>query len=378
MNTIPVKIRRLATEIRSDDMVELRIEEVALPMLAAGELLVRVEAAPLNPSDMGSMLMAGDVSQAQRIDTAAGLPAVRMPVPERARALAASRIGAVFVSGNEGAGTVVAAGDAAGEKLIGQRVAAFGGGMYCDYKVLARESVVALPSGASARDGAAIWVNPITALAMVEVMRSEGADALVHTAAASSLGQILQRICVKDGIPLINIVRRPEQVELLRGLGAAHVLDSTDAGFFAGMVEAFAETNATLAFDAVGGGTLAGTMLTAMEAAQNRRSKPASHYGSTILKQVYVYGRLDLSPTAVPPTVGMAWGLKGFLLPHFLAAAGKDVERRLIARVLDELTTTFAIHYSEELALEAMLDPAMLMRANAKSTNEKFLLRPVG
>lgn len=376
MSTIPNTVRRLATEVRSDDMVELRIEDVGLPRLGAGELLVRVEAAPLHPSDMGSMLMAGDVSQAERIETAVGLPAVRMPIPERARAMAASRIGTAFISGNEGAGTVVAAGDAAGEELIGQRVAAFGGGMYCDYKVLAREGVVALPSGASARDGAAVWVNPLTALAMVEVMQSEGADALVHTAAASSLGQILQRVCAKDGIALVNIVRRPEQVEMLRGLGAAHVLNSTDADFFAGMVETFAETNATLAFDAVGGGTLAGTLLTGMEAAQNSRSPSASHYGSAVLKQVYVYGRLDLSPTAVPPTVGMAWGLKGFLLPHFLAAAGKDVERRLIARVLDELTTTFAIHYTEEVTLGALLDPAMLLRANAKSTNEKFLLRP--
>ncbi len=371
MTSIPTSARRLVSETTSEGMLELRVEKVPIPALQPGELLVRVEAAPLHPSDLGMMIMAGDISRAARV----GL-ALRMPLPEAARAMMAARVGIAVPVGNEGAGVVVAAGDADGEAMIGQPVAAFAGAMYADHRVLPSDAVIPLPEGTSARDGAAVSVNPLTALAMVEVMQRNGATALVHTAAASSLGQILQRICAKDGIPLVNIVRRPEQAAILEALGAKHILNSQGDDFMAKMIDAFAEVGATIAFDAVGGGPLAGMILSAMESAQKRSAPTSSPYGSAIPKRAYIYGRLDSTPTSVPPTVGMAWAVNGFLLPHFLEETGEDVRRRMEARVMAELTTTFAIAYTQEIGLDALLDPAVLARATAKTTNEKFLIRP--
>lgn len=367
--------RRLVSEIVDGDTLELRMEDVALPDLAPNQVLLRVEAAPLHPSDLGMMLMAGDLSRAKQVRTG-DLAAVRMPVHKFARPIVASRAGIVLELGNEGAGTIIAAGGKDGEALIGRRVAAFGGSMYGDHKILAATDVTPLPAGISTRDGAAFFVNPMTALAMTEVMRRDGAQALVHTAAASALGRMLKRICAEDGIPLVNIVRRPEQEAELRAEGAAFVFNSNDGSFLGSLTEACATVDATVAFDAVGGGGLAGTILTAMETAQNRKAPGSSPYGSATRKHVYVYGRLDLSPTLVPPTVGMAWGLSGFLVSHFLAGAGRDVRHRMAERVLAGLTSTFATDYKAEISLAALLDPEMLRRANAKATGAKYLLRP--
>ncbi len=372
MSVLPTTIRQLVSEARTDGTLELRIEQTPLPRLEPGQVLVRIEAAPLHPSDLGMMLPAADLARAERIDN----ETLRIPMFEAARPMLAARVGKPLTIGNEGAGTVIAAGDAEGEALIGHKVAAFAGGMYADYRVLPRTAVTPLPEGASARDGAAISVNPLTALAMVEVMRRDGATALVHTAAASSLGQILQRICAKDGIPLINIVRRPEQEEILRKLGAKYVLNSQSETFATQLREVLAETNATVAFDAIGGGPLAGTILTAMEQAQARRAGSYSVYGAATKKQVYMYGRLDTTATTIPPSTGMAWGISSFLLPYFLQEVGAAVTQRLVARVLDELTTTFAIRYTGEIGLDGLLDPDILRRASAKTTGEKFLLRP--
>lgn len=375
MTACPTSARRLISEVRPDGDIELRIEQAPIPALKTGELLVRIEAAPIHPSDLGMLLMAGDVARAELCGEG-GDTRLRLPVPDAARAMMVARANLATTAGNEGAGVVVAAGDADGEAFVGRNVAAFAGGMYADYRVLARDAVIPLPEGATPREGAAVSVNPLTALAMVEVMRQQGAKALVHTAAASSLGQILQRICAMDGIPLVNIVRRPEQAEILRALGAMHVLDSSSDQFMAGMVDAFAIVEATIAFDAIGGGPLAGMILTAMEAAQKRTTPTSSPYGSPIPKLAYIYGRLDPSPTSVPPTVGMAWTVGGFLLPHFLETAGDEVHRRLTARVMSELTTTFAIAYTQDVGLAGLLDPRVLARATAKVTNEKMLVLP--
>ena len=377
MTSIPSRARRLISEVQADGVIALRIEQATIPALSAGELLVRVEAAPLHPSDLAMLLVSGDLARAERAGSGDSAT-LRLPVPAAARAMLAARAGIAMPVGNEGGGIVVAAGDAAGEALIGRSVGIFGGGTYADYRVVPRDRLAPLPEGASPRDGAAIWVNPLTALAMVETMEHVGAKAIVNTAAASSLGQILQRLCAQDGIPLVNIVRRPEQAAILRALGAVHVLDSQSPAFMAAMIEAFAAVQATIAFDAVGGGPLAGMMLAAMESAQKRGAPAVSPYGSPIPKRVYVYGRLDLAPTAIPPTVGMAWSVGGFLLPHFLENAGKDVERRLIDRVMRDLTTTFAIAYTEEIGLAGLLDPDVLARASAKATSAKFLIRPNG
>jgi NADPH2:quinone reductase len=375
MTALPHTARCLLSEVQPDGDVELRIEQLPIPALQAGELLVRVDAAPVHPSDLGMLIMAGDVTRA-RVTGDAGNVRLRLPVPDAARAMMAARAGPAMPAGHEGAGVVIAAGDAEGEPFIGRNVASFAGGMYTDYRVLARDAVMPLPDGATPRDGAAVSVNPLTALAMVEVMRQRGAKALVHTAAASSLGQILQRICTRDGIPLVNIVRRPEQADILRTLGATHVLNSQSDRFMAEMVDAFAQVDASLAFDAVGGGPLAGMILTAMEGAQKREAPTVSPYGSPIQKQVYIYGRLDTSAISIPPTVGMAWGIGGFLLGHFMESAGDDVRRRLGDRVMRELTTTFATTYTQETGLTGLLDPHLLARAMAKATNEKLLLRP--
>ena len=367
--------RRLVSEVIEGGLLELRLENVSLPALAPDQVLLRVEAAPLHPSDMGTMLMGGDLSRAER--TKGGeLPAVRMPLHDLARPMAAARVGKPVEPGNEGAGTIVAAGGAQGAALVGQRAAAFGGAMYGDYRILPAANVSLLPEGVSAREGAAFFVNPVTALAMTEVMRRDGARALVHTAASSALGGMLQRVCAEDNIPLVNIVRRAAQEEALRAGGAAYAISSGEESFFARLTEACAATDATIAFDAVGGGGLAGTIMTAMEAAQNRKAPSFSPYGSPVHKHVYVYGRLDTSSIQVPPSIGMAWGLSGFLVSHFLATAGAAVQQRMTARVLAGLTGIFATAYSAEISLVELLDPDVLRRANEKSTGAKLLLRP--
>ena len=371
MSKLPDQAHRLVNEVDGEGVLSLRIQSEPIAPLAPGELLLRVEAAPLHPTDLGQLLLAGDLTRARR-----EADALVMPLREAARGMFAGRVGLAVPIGSEGAGAVIAVGDAKDQALIGRRVASFSGGMYADYRVLKVADVTVLPPGASARDGAAITVNPMTALAMVETMRRDGAVAMVHTAAASSLGRMLQRICAQDGIPLVNIVRNPEQSALLRKAGAAHVVNSEDPDFQAQLVAALVETNATIAFDAVGGGSLAGAILTAMEQAQQRRAGGAGFYGSSTPKRAYIYGRLDMTPTILPPTMGMAWNVGGFLLPHVLEQVGPTVKQRLVDRVLDELTSTFLIDYTQEIPLESLLDPLLLARANAKATGAKYLVRP--
>jgi hypothetical protein len=233
-----------------------------------------------------------------------------------------------------------------------------------------------LPEGADPVDAASSFVNPLTALGMVETMRREGHTGLVHTAAASNLGQMLNRVCLADGVPLVNIVRRPEQAALLRDLGATHVCDSSSPTFRADLVAALKETGATLAFDAVGGGRLAGDLLNAMEAAIVPPGAPYNRYGSDVHKQVYVYGALDPRPIELHRRFGFAWGVGGWLLAPFLARTGREDLARLRQRVADELTTTFASHYTDQVSLRDVLDPETLQRCARQATGEKFLLRP--
>jgi NADPH2:quinone reductase len=371
MSSLPDKIRRVVSEVQADGNLSLRIETLPTPALAAGEVLLRVEAAPLHPTDLGQLLLAGDLTRASREGDA-----LIMPLHEAARAMLKARAGRANPVGTEGAGTVIAVGEGVDPALAGRLAGAFGNGMFAEYRVLKASDLILLPEGTTARDGAAVTVNPMTAVAMVEQMRIDGATALVHTAAASSLGQMLQRICAKDGISLVNIVRKPEQEDLLRKAGAKHVLNSQAPDFMQQLIDAVAETKATVVFDAVGGGTISGAILTAIEQAQQRAAGDAGFYGSAIEKRAYIYGRLEMSPTILPPTTGMAWSLSGFLLPHFLAKAGPAIAARMAARVLAELSTSFVTHYTEEVGLDSLLDPAVLARASAKATGAKFLIRP--
>jgi len=364
---------QLRSLIKSSGELELSLAKVDIPDPAPDEILVRVEGSPINPSDLGLLLGPADMST---VKATAG-PVVTASVDKRFLPALAARIDQSMPVGNEGAGTVVAAGsDPAAQALLGKLVAGIGGAMYAQYRTLKAADALVLPAGATAADGASCFVNPLTALGMVETMRKEGHTALVHTAAASNLGQMLQKICLKDGVSLINIVRSAEQANILKGIGAKHVLDSTSPSFVADLTDALAETGATLAFDAIGGGKLTSQILGAMEAALNRTAAVYSRYGSATHKQVYIYGGLDTGPTELVRSYGMAWGIGGWLLTYFLMKTPPAEAQRLRQRVADELKTTFASHYTAEIGLADVLKPEIIAAYNKRATGEKYLINP--
>jgi NADPH2:quinone reductase len=369
-----------ALELRSlvtlQGTLELSLQDVPVPSPAENEVLVRVEASPINPSDLGVLLAGADMSTATVAGTAER-PIVTATLAEGALQGLSARVGKPLPVGNEGAGTVVAAGSsAAAQALIGKRVGIAGGAMYSQYRAVDAGACLVLPEGATAKDGASSFVNPLTALGMLETMRSEGHSALVHTAAASNLGQMLVKLCAADGVPLVNIVRKSDQEELLRSLGAVHVLNSSSPSFTTDLVEALKATSATLAFDATGGGTLASQILSGMEEAASATAAEYSRYGSAVHKQVYIYGGLDTRPTTLTRNYGMAWGIGGWLLTPFLQSAGYETIGRLRARVAAELTTTFASAYTQEVSLAGMLRPDAFHAYNKRATGEKFLVTP--
>jgi NADPH2:quinone reductase len=304
-------------------------------------------------------------------------PVVTARVPEKGMKAMAARLDMSMPVGNEGAGVVVAAGASdAAQKLLGKTVAALGGAMYAQYRCVPVDQCLPLPPGATPADGASSFVNPLTALGMVETMRREGHKALVHTAAASNLGRMLNRICQKDGVPLVNIVRSQEQEDLLRKEGATHVVNSASPNFMDELTDALAATGATIAFDAIGGGRLAGQILSGMEAAANRTAKEYSRYGSTTFKQVYIYGGLDTRPTELVRDFGMTWSMGGWLLFPFLQKTDPATVQRLKQRVADELKTTFASHYTKEVSLAEALQPEALAAYGKRATGTKYLINP--
>jgi NADPH:quinone reductase-like Zn-dependent oxidoreductase len=364
---------QLRSLIKAGGELELSLARVDIPDPGPDEILVRIEGSPINPSDLGLLVGAADMSTAK----AAAGPVVTATVPQPLMRAMAGRVDQSMPVGNEGAGTVVAAGsDPAAQALLGKLVAGIGGAMYAQYRTLKAADVLPLPDGASAADGASCFVNPLTALGMVATMRAEGHTALVHTAAASNLGQMLNRICLQDGIPLVNIVRSREQTHILTDIGATHVVDSTAPTFLDDLTKALAETGATLAFDAIGGGKLAGQILGAMEVAINQRATVYSRYGSSVHKQVYIYGGLDTRPTELARSYGMAWGLGGWLLTPFLMKIGAAEGQKLRDRVAAELKTTFASHYTAEISLAEALQPEVIAAYNKRATGEKYLINP--
>jgi NADPH2:quinone reductase len=304
-----------------------------------------------------------------------GLAVVVWRLAEGARGLLPSQVGQPTVVGNEGAGVVVAAG-AGAEHLLGRTVGFLAGGAYAEYRLVPAMMCLPLPDGTDPRDGASCFVNPLTALGMVETMRREGHTALVHTAAASNLGQMLTRICLEDGIGLVNVVRRPEQADLLRGLGAEHVVISGAPTYRDDLTDAVAKTGATLGFDAIGGGRTASDLLTAMEAAIVRNGAPVTGYGSSVHKQVYVYGGLDVGSIVIDRTFGFSWSVSGWLLTPFLGTLSMEDHGRLRQRVAEGLTTTFASSYSDEISLDELLDPATAQAYARQATGSKYLVRP--
>ncbi|MGV0596074.1 zinc-binding dehydrogenase [Mycolicibacterium porcinum] len=369
-----LELRSLATP---DGTLELSLHDVEIPAPGPDEVVVRVEASPINPSDLGLLIPAAADMAAATVAGTPERPVVTAPLREGALAGMAARIGASLPVGNEGAGTVVAAGESpSAQALLGKTVGIAGGGMYAQYRVVNAAACLVLPDGATAKEGASSFVNPLTALGMLETMRREGHSALVHTAAASNLGQMLVKACLADGVPLVNIVRKAEQEEILRSLGATHVCNSASPSFEADLVEALKATSATLAFDATGGGTLASQILNGMEQAANATATQYSRYGSAVHKQVYIYGSLDTSPTVLTRNFGMAWGVGGWLLTPFLAGAGPETIARLRARVAAELTTTFASNYTQEVSLPGLLKPEAFHSYLKKATGEKYLVTP--
>ncbi|HEX7820555.1 MAG TPA: zinc-binding dehydrogenase [Sphingobium sp.] len=362
-----LELRSLVT---ADGVLRLSLDPVEIGEPGPDELVVRVEATPINPSDLGLLLGPADLATLRREGEA-----LVADVPQARLAALSARLGTAMPVGNEGAGTVVQAG-ADVQHLLGQRVGMLGGAMYATYRRIAAQACIPLPDGASAADGASLFVNPLTALSMVEVLRREGHTALIHTAAASNLGQMLVRLCLADGIELVNIVRSPAQVALLRGIGARHVVDSSAADFAEALTAAVTQTGATLAFDAVGGGSLANTILHAMEAAANDKAPGYSRYGSATYKQVYIYGGLDTGPTLIDRGFGLSWGVGGFLLTPFLAGIGAEAAQGLRDRVARDLTTIFASRYSRTISLADALDPHVAADYARRATGEKMLIDP--
>lgn len=373
---------QLLSTVTAAGQLELSLVRIATPAPQAEEVVVRMQASPLNPSDLGLLLAGADpttIKQSNAAGASQDTTHVRVTAqisPEVMRGLA-SRVGQALPVGNEGAGVVIAAGSAPNaQALLGRTVSVIGGAMYTQYRTLNISLTQPLPEGTSAEQGASWFVNPLTALGMVETMRREGHSALVHTAAASNLGQMLQKICLSDGVSLVNIVRKPEQAQLLRSLGAKFVCDSSHDNFMEDLVEALAATSATIAFDAIGGGKLANQILTAMEAAANRKVQAYSRYGSTVHKQVYIYGGLDRSPTVITRSFGMTWGVGGWLLTPFLQRAGAETVERLRKRVAGELKTTFASSYGKRISLHDALRPDVIAEYAKQATGTKYLLTP--
>jgi len=367
---------QLRSLIKNSGELEISLQNVPTPEPAADEVVVRIEATPINPSDLGLLVGAADMSTAKASGTREA-PVITARVPDAVMRAMAGRLDQSMPVGNEGAGIVIRTGSSeAAKALMGKTVAMIGGAMYAQFRTIRASDCLVLPEGTTAAEGASCFVNPLTALGMIETMRREGHKALVHTAAASNLGQMLNKICLKDGIALVNIVRKADQAEILHKIGAKHVVNSSSPTFMQDLTAALVETGATIAFDAIGGGKLASQILTGMEIAANKSAGIYSRYGSNVYKQVYIYGMLDTGPTELARSFGMTWGVGGWLLFQFLTKIGPADAAKLRARVVAELKTTFASHYTKVVSLREALELSNLAVYGKRATGEKFLINP--
>ena len=372
--TSPTQGLQLTSTVHDNGTLHIAVQHQTLAQPVHDEVVIEVQATPLNPSDIGLLCGAADMSTAVNQP---GQRAISAQIPQRAMPAMAGRMNQALPVGNEGAGRVVAAGNSeAAQALMGKTVAVLAGGMYAQYRIVKAGDCLLLPDGITPAQGASCFVNPLTALGFVETMKREGHTAMVHTAAASNLGQMLNKICLADGIDLVNIVRQPAQAELLRGRGARYVCDSSAASFMEDLTAAMIATGATIGFDATGGGTLTNHILRAMEAALSQDASTYSRYGSSVKKQVYVYGNLDLSPTQLTRSYGMAWSVGGWLVFPYLQQLGEDTNNALRKRVVNELTTTFASHYAQEISLSEVVDLTQAEAYYQRATSNKFLINP--
>ena len=371
-----MKSRQIRSKVTSDGQLVLSLDDAEVPPPGPDEVILRVEASPINPSDLGLLIGPADMSRAQ-VSGPPENPVVTAPIAPGLLSSQSDRFDMSLPAGNEGAGVVVEAGSSdAAQALSGKTVAVIAREMYAQYRLVKVGQCLELREGTTPEQGASCFVNPLTVLGMVETMRLEGHIALVHTAAASNLGQMLQKVCNNEGIELVNVVRRPEHVELLRGIGARYVCDTSLDTFEDDLVTALTETGATLAFDATGGGPLANQLLHCMEVAAKAKDPGFNRYGSNVHKQVYIYGGLDTSPTVLHRSYGLAWGLGGWLLTPFLERVGPEAAERLRQRVADEVTTTFKSEYAREISLAEALDFDNIAVYNKRATGEKYLINP--
>lgn len=367
---------QLQSLVTKEGTLELSLAKIPVPVPAEDEVLVRVEAAPINPSDLGLLFGMADMTTASASGTEEA-PVVTATIPEGLRKVVAARAGQSMPVGNEGGGVVVDAGSSPeAQAMIGKTVGILGGAMYTQYRCLKAKQCLVMHDGVTPAESASCFVNPLTALGMVETMKMEGFEGLCHTAAASNLGQMLQKICLKDGIELVNVVRKQEQVDLLKGIGAKQVCNSSEDTFMTDLTDAIAASNAYIAFDATGGGKLASQLLTAMESAAMRAGGDYNRYGSDTFKQVYIYGGLDRTPTTLSRNFGFSWSLGGWLLTPFLQKIGMDAANRLRQRVADEIKTTFASSYTKEVSLAEALSIDAISVYGKQATGEKYLINP--
>lgn len=367
---------QLTSTISADSKLTVALNNVAMPQPGADEVVIRIEAAPLNPSDLAVMFSVADMTTATQTGTEQQ-PVISADVPAKFMPAVTTRVGKAMPVGNEGAGTVVAAGSSpAAQALMGKMVAVIGGGTYRQYLCANVQSCLELKAGTTAKEGASSFVNPLTALAMVETMRAEGHKAIIHAAAASSLGQMLNRICIADGIDLINIVRKEEQETLLRNIGAKYVVNSSSDSFLADLTAAIIETGATISFDPIGGGQLTSDILNCMEAAITHDVEEYNVYGSSTFKQAYIYGALNRGPITLNRNFGFAWGVNGFLLFNALGKLKPATVMAMRKRVADEITTTFASHYTHEVSLADALQMESIAAYSKQATGEKYLITP--
>ncbi|MEX1032472.1 MAG: zinc-binding dehydrogenase [Cellvibrionaceae bacterium] len=375
-DNIPTTQLQLQSTVTSDAKLQLQLASVPVPQPGDDDVLIRIEATPINPSDLGLLIGPADVNT-MAVTGSDTDTRVTMDVPEKLLRSMSARLDQAMPVGNEGAGVVVAAGKNA-QALMGKTVGVAGGEMYSQYRRVAAKNCLVMNEGTDAKDAASCFVNPLTSLSMVENMRMDKHKALIHTAAASNLGQMLVKICKADNVPLVTIVRNQQQVEILKGLGAEYICDSSSDSFMRDLVEAVTATGATLAFDAIGGGDLASRILTAMEIAATKNAPEYSRYGSSVHKQVYIYGGLDRGPTVLNRSYGMAWSVGGWLLTPFIGRMGQERFQQLRQRVADEIKTTFASHYAREISLAEALSPEAIKGYTQQATGEKYLIRPNG